>query len=269
MVDTAFKRVYTPGSQIISSINYQLDDACLAGKPIPWNDCMPDKAQIRVLPTDDIAHNCGAETQRYLNGATNSDTRYCYELFRRAIDDRDETAFTYLCRCYEGLVAQWVRSRLRAPHAPQDIEECVNWAFASMFRSLARTDAFARFSNLESLLSYLRNCAISAAETENRRRRSPEIELSEEMPDVGDDLLGVIIRNARNEQIRQIIESALKNDRERTVYECYFNLGLPPRTIYDMYSTLFQNIQDVHRTKQIMLERIGRILSRASVDLDL
>ncbi len=231
---------------------------------------MQDDAHLQLLSLDEIAARCAAETQRYLQHALSHDVRFCYELFRRALVENNQDAYTQLCRCYADLVARWVRRRLRFAFTDQDVEACVNWAFASMFRSLARPGAFARFTALERLLSYLRSCAYSAAETENRSVYVQETELAEDIPAAtGDDLLDPILQAAQAETVRRLVDAILKDDRERTVYEAYFSLRLPPRTIYEMYPALFRDVQDVHRVKQVMLERISRSLHKARQELGL
>jgi DNA-directed RNA polymerase specialized sigma24 family protein len=237
-------------------------------------DGMQDESAARRAGThafsiEELAGHCLGETQRYMQHGVSHDTLSCYELFRRAVVDNDQAAYAHLCGCYAPLVARWVRKRLRFTHTSHDVDACVNWAFASMFRSLARPGAFAQFSALEPLLSYLRSCAFSAAETENRRVYAHEIELLEDLSTGADDVLDPILQAAEAEMVRRMVEALLKDDRERTVYESYFSLGLPPRAIFDMHPTLFRDVQDVHRVKQIMLERIGRSLHKSRQELGL
>jgi hypothetical protein len=227
------------------------------------------QADVYALSAAQLADLCAAATARYLHGGGAHDTRSCYDLFRRAVVDSDQAACTYLCQCYGDLVARWVRKRLRFAYTAQDVEACVNWAFASMFRSLARPGAFDRFPALEPLLSYLRACAYSAAETENRAVFAEEVELHDNVPAAGDDLLAPILQTAEAQTVRRVVDALLKDERERTVYEAYFAFGLPPRTIFELHPTLFRDVQDVHRVKQIMLERIGRSLHKSRQELGL
>ena len=55
----------------------------------------------------DLAHRCAEETQHYLQQQSH-DPRYCFELFRRAVEDRDQVAWEIICVQYEPLVAGWV-----------------------------------------------------------------------------------------------------------------------------------------------------------------
>lgn len=231
-------------------------------------DCMQDEAaaggaDMHALPLEALADHCLGETQRYVQYGVSHDTRSCFELFRRAVVDNDQAAYTHICNCYAPLVARWVRKRLRFAYTSQDVDACVNWAFASMFHSLARPGAFAQFPALEPLLSYLRSCAFSAAETENRRVYAQEIELLDDLSTGVDAVLDSVLQAADAEAVRTVVAALLKDERERTAYESYFVFGLPPRAIFEMYPSLFRDVQDVHRVKQIMLERIGRSLHKS------
>jgi len=240
----------------------------------PFIDGMQDesaahRADMFAFSLEALAGHCFGETQRYMQHGVAHDTLSCYELFRRAVVDNDQAAYSHICSCYAPLVARWVRKRLRFTYSSHDVDACVNWAFASMFRSLARPGAFAQFPGLEPLLSYLRSCAFSAAETENRRVYAHEVELAEDLATGTDDVLGSILQTADADAVRSVVEALLKDEREQTVYESYFALGLAPRAIFEMYPTLFRDVQDVHRVKQIMLERIGRSLRKSRQELGL
>ena len=238
-----------------------------------WIKSMQDDAHILSLSLDEITSRCASETTRFRQDRQKHDTRFCLELFRRALTQNDQAAYAQICRSYADMVAGWVRSRLNADASNEDVEECVNWAFASMFRSLGQPGAFERFSALDRLLGYLRSCAFSAAQNVNRKARVQESELSDELAGelVGSegDPLGPILQAAQADTIRQLVNALLKDERERMVYECYFTMDLPPRTIFEMFPALFRNIQDVHRVKQIMLERLSRTLTKARPELGL
>ena len=187
------------------------------------------------------------------------DTRYCYEVFRRAFVGGSQDAYELICRQYAPMVTNWVRVRLRSAALDDAVEECVNWAFASMFHSLSRPGAFAKFESIRHLLAYMRSCAVSAAETENRKNKIMD-ELTESLVSTEEGPERSVIRAETVEIVRRIVLPMLKDERERIVYESYFALDLPPRVIYEMNPTVFADVRDVHRVKQVMLERIGRAL---------
>ncbi len=220
---------------------------------------------IQSLPVNTLAEHCVVETQKFLDRKSGHDTRYCFEMFRRAFVENNQDAYTFISKHYSSLVSRWARERLPFAHSEQVLEECVNWAFASMFRTLSRPGAFDQFPSLERVISYMRSCAFSAAETENRKRRhSNTVELADQLSSGEESPEKALIRAETSEKVRQIVLPLLKDEREQIVYECYFALDMPPRVIFQMNPTLFQNVKEVHRVKQIMLERLSRALRRIS-----
>lgn len=214
---------------------------------------------IESVPLEVLAQQCALETRRFLDRQVEHDTRYCYEVFRRAFVVGNQDAYALICGQYSSIVANWVRARLRSAALEEALEECVNWAFASMFHSLSRPGAFAKFESLGHLLAYMRSCAFSAAETENRKNKIMD-ELTESLVSTEEEPERSVIRAETIENVRRIVLPLLKDERERIVYECYFALDLAPRVIYEMNPTVFTDVRDVHRVKQVMLERIGRAL---------
>ena len=59
------------------------------------------------MPLEELAQRCAQETILYLKSLVN-DTRYCLELFRRAISKRDELAWNAIIHQYKPSVARWV-----------------------------------------------------------------------------------------------------------------------------------------------------------------
>jgi hypothetical protein len=68
---------------------------------------MAHEVEIRQMTTDTLAQKCAQETTFYFNGQE-SDSPYCFALFRRAISAREEASWRVLMAQYEPLVARWV-----------------------------------------------------------------------------------------------------------------------------------------------------------------
>jgi len=58
--------------------------------------------------------------------------------------------------------------------------------------------------------------------------------------------------------IRNRVETLLKNEHERVVFQEFFEWELKPRQIYERHPTLFQNALEVSRIKRNLLDRLGR-----------
>src|SRR5262245_34424784 len=55
-----------------------------------------------------LALHCATESERFYHGRSH-DTRFAYELFRRAVVERDELAWEHVYTHYSPLVEGWVR----------------------------------------------------------------------------------------------------------------------------------------------------------------
>ena len=68
----------------------------------------------KSLTIPQLAERCQAEAERYQQSGQ-SDERYCFELFRRALTKQDAAAWEAIYRQYQRLVKTWVQrySRFR------------------------------------------------------------------------------------------------------------------------------------------------------------
>ena len=96
----------------------------------------------------DLADWCAHQTELYFQHQSH-DPRYCFELFRRAIREQDQTAWRLICLQYEALVTGWVRQHSRFESSGEEIQYFVNGAFAKIAISLT-PDKFAGFSDIGS-----------------------------------------------------------------------------------------------------------------------
>lgn len=232
---------------------------------------MIDPAEITSLTLAGIAHRCSEETHRFFK-RLEYDPRYCYELFRRAIVDADQEAHTCLFNQYLPLVAGWIERHPAFPTTGEDTQYFVNRTFEKLWHAVTPAK-FSRFDNLKSLLRYLKMCSNSAIVDFNRGRELSLIEEgsdSEEMrvaPAPGDLETDTVARVDRSQFWRLIVER-LNNDKERAVIYASFVLGMKPAELLESQPQLFDDIKDVYRTKQNVLERLRRDTQLASKLVD-
>lgn len=222
---------------------------------------MTDPVEISSLTLAGIAHRCSEETHRFFK-RLEYDPRYCYELFRRAIVDANQEAHTCLFNQYVPLVAGWVERHPAYPTTGEDAQYFVNRAFEKLWHAITPAK-FARFGDLKSLLRYLKMCSNSAIVDFNRGRELALIEEgsdSEEMrvaPAPGDIEEDTIARVDRS-RFWRLIEERLNNEKERAVIYASFVLGMKPAELMEAQPQMFEDIKDVYRTKQNVLERLRR-----------
>jgi hypothetical protein len=216
-----------------------------------------------------LAERCATETRKFFQNVA-SDTQYCYELFRRALVLQNQQAYTKVVETYTRLVARQVKKKLHSPFGDEDLEECINLAFANCFRYLRTPDKFANFLTLEAIIKYLTDCANSAAQSHNRkhyRRFKSQAEMPEdENHKAPVDLEKIFIDNERKEKFYALLKDNCKNEQEHVVVEFYLELGLKPREIYAERPDLFADVKHVHRVKQILLERLKRLFDQYKED---
>ncbi len=206
----------------------------------------------------EVARRCQEETERFFHRLAH-DTQYCYELFRRALAQRNADAFALLMQNYRALVNGWVRRHPRFPETNEDAELFATGAFERLWIAIPPA-RFARFPDLRSLLRYLQMCAHCSV-ADHLRASDPVLPLEAEDPE------GLVRELASPEpelspieraEIWRAVMAELRTEKERIVLQACFALAMKPREICDEFPGVFESVQDVYRTKQNVLERLRR-----------
>ena len=95
---------------------------------------MSHEIKLQSMSVPELAHRCEQETERYFHQQS-YDSTYCFELFRRAIQEEDEAAWGIICNQYQPLVSGWVRQHPGFQNSGEVIEYFVNGAFAKIYKS--------------------------------------------------------------------------------------------------------------------------------------
>lgn len=206
-----------------------------------------------------LVRRCAAESERFYRGQQH-DTCFSYELFRRALVERDEAAWEQLYQHYSGLVEGWIRRSGAFTSSGESSEYFVVGAFTKFWRAI-NPDRFASFPTLASLLQYLQLCATSVVIDSVRAQSWSEM-LPEETitpnhgPQTSPDEEAV--SRVDREEFWRFINEQLNGEVERVVVYCSFVLGLTPRAIYAKRSELFSSVNDVYNVKRNVLGRLSR-----------
>ncbi|MFP4436558.1 MAG: RNA polymerase sigma factor [Chloroflexaceae bacterium] len=206
-----------------------------------------------------LMKHCAVESERFYRGQQH-DTRYSYELFRRALVERNEAAWEQLYHHYNNLVEGWVRRSSAFTSSGESSEYFVVGAFMKFWRAIT-PDRFDSFPTLASLLHYLQMCATSVVIDSVRAQSWAEVVpedvaradmLSQHSPDEE------AMHRVQREEFWQFIDAQLQSEMERVVVYCSFVLGLTPRVIFSRRSDLFSSVNDVYNVKRNVLGRLGR-----------
>jgi hypothetical protein len=229
------------------------------GRPARELESPPDRLALAMMDLDSLVRRCATESERFYRGQQH-ETCYSYELFRRALVERDELAWEQLYLHYSGLVEGWIRRSGAFSSSGESSEYFVVGAFTKFWRAIS-PERFASFPSLASLLQYLQLCATSVVIDSVRAQSWSEM-LPEEMispghgPHTSPDEEAV--SRVDREEFWRFIDQQLHGEIERVVVYCSFALGLTPRAIYARRSDLFSSVNDVYNVKRNVLGRLSR-----------
>jgi hypothetical protein len=206
----------------------------------------------------DLAKRSLLESERFYRGLPH-DTRFAYELFRRALVEHNDVAWEHIYVQYSSLIESWVRRSGAFASSGESGEYFVGAAFMRFWRSVSAR--FDQFPTLASLLHYLQLCAGSVVIDSVRAQSWAEMVPEETIP------TGQTFRLSPDEEATErvvceefwvYINSQLNSEAERVVIFRSFVLGMKPFDIYHEHHDLFQNVNDVYNVKRNVLGRLSR-----------
>jgi DNA-directed RNA polymerase specialized sigma24 family protein len=240
-------------------MEYHIGSAPAPSLPLPADHpCGHSAAELRSMSIVALAEHARAERARF-STQQEPDTRYMYEIFRRAMAERDDMAWECVYAAYETMVRGWIQHSAAFLFCGETAEALINTAFTRFWEAVMRA-GFASFPTLPALLGYLRRCAtgavIDAARSQQRIALFGHGELEEP---VGEDEQERVINRADWAQLWQVVDAELQNEAERVVITSTFVLGMKPREIFEQHPALFEDVSRVYRHKRNVLERLARV----------
>ena len=222
---------------------------------------MSHNAKPEHLTVEDLAQKCAQETDLYF-AHQKYDSRYCYELFRRAIRMNDERALERVLVQYQPLVARWVE-RWLSKHPSflsptEEVQDFIAQTFERFWISFtpAKLD---KSQALAAVLRYMQMC-VNGVLTDAWRKLH-RLQLEQDMPEqrgepsdpepTAEDLL-------QREEFWELIKRKSKDPREYTVIYASFHLALSPREILAEYPDEFGSVKEIYQYKANLLERLAR-----------
>jgi hypothetical protein len=227
---------------------------------------MFENPSLQYLTVNDLAQRCAEETKKFLLRKT-LESIYCFELFRRAICNRDDEAWSTICEQYKPMVADWwVRPRLKLKASDEDAEKIIEkvvYRTYQKFWSALDPHKFSNFQNLKSLLAYLKMCVNSVIVDQSRlagpRSRDVDVDgLENKLRDPGPAPEQMVIGYEGRQKFWDTIVARLHDETERLVVDQSFVLALKPREIYNKFPDKFTDVDEVYKIKQNVLARLRR-----------
>ena len=204
------------------------------------------------LSLDDLAQRCASETEKFIRRDP-SDSRFCFELLRRALAEGLSDAFTRVYQIYERQVLVWVHSHSGFERSGESADYFVSVAWSTFYFAL-RGPKFAGFPSLPQVLAYLKLCVHTAIAQYLRDQQPATTTPLDQAPDAAHapDLSMPI---SAAELWRQV-ERLLPDPRDRLLARCAFVEDLKPRQIVKAYPSRWKDEREV----SVELYRIRRLL---------
>ncbi len=218
-----------------------------------------NRQTIASMDLSVLQRYCQIESDRFFRGQPH-DTRFAYELFRRALVERCEAAWEILFYQYRSLVESWVRRSSAFSSTGESSEYFVGSVFARFWQAIT-PERFASFPTLGSLLHYLQMCAscvvIDCARSQSWAEIIPEA-LTPGFDTIIDAPDEEAIDRVSREEFWHSINALLAGDVERCVIYHSFVMGRKPGEIYEMRRDLFDSVAEVYNVKRNILGRLSR-----------
>jgi hypothetical protein len=227
-------------------------------RPPARRESAQDALDPAALDLAVLVKRCLLESERFYRGLQH-DTRFAYELFRRALVDKNEIAWEYIYTHYSPLIESWVRRSGAFASSGESGEYFVVAAFTRFWRSVS--PRFEQFPTLAALLHYLQLCAGSVVIDSVRAQSWAEMLPEEAIPhghafQVSPD--EEAMEQVMCEEFWRYIDTQLNTEAERVVVFRSFVLGMKPCDIYNRHHDLFGSINDVYNVKRNVLGRLSR-----------
>lgn len=221
---------------------------------------------LKDLPLDVIIQECCQEATRQ---DRNTEEGYCFELFRRALDEQNEEAWVALQQQYHRLVLQWCYAVAR-DLSQEESEDIARESIERFWRTLRQVTITERFEHVGGLLKYLQQCVVSTI-LDNRRQEGRRKRLMERMylsEAVGQavmsperEALDRIMHEEQFRRVREWIREHITDPQELLVIKGSFEEDLKPAEIAQRYPEVFPSIQVVRQIKERILKRLRRALA--------
>lgn len=209
---------------------------------------------VERLTVPELARRCAVEMERYRGRESHAD-QFGFELFRRAVVERNDAAWAALYAQYAETVRWWLGLR------PDEDDELVTLTFERFWRAMD-VDKFSSFNGLGGVLAYLKNCARTArldyARAISVRAREEPLDDAADLLRACDDTEG--LASARMDRVAfwRAVRQYLTDEREHGVLYLSYVVGLSPRQIYASHAARFDDVAEVYRLKRAVLARLRR-----------
>ena len=213
---------------------------------------------VRALTLASVAHRCTEETKLFV-ARQMATFQYCYELFRRAIQQRDMQAWDLILVQYQRLMQSWAARHPRFPSTGEDADYFVNGACAKLWERIT-PERFDNFPDVKSILRYLQLCIHSAVTDYARQRTVILVEFGES--ELKEERIAIVADNTsagtERQQFWNAIHARLKDEKELLVIKELFVYGLKPAEVLSKYPKRFKDVKEIYSIRENVVDRLAR-----------
>lgn len=182
-----------------------------------------------------------------------------YALFRRAIEERDATAWTAVYLRYRPMLVSWALRNDTALQLQEDYGDVADCAFERAWRAMT-PERFAQVPNLAAILAYLRTCVAAVLIDAARARTSRERAMQRLTPPDSITPEEAVLNQMQYEELWRVVRGAVESQQEWVVLMEHFVHGLPPRRILMLHPHLFDDVTAVYAAQRNLKARLQRNL---------
>ena len=220
---------------------------------------------VEQLSLVGLSYHCDIQTKRFWKRLA-SDSRFCFELFRRALSDphsdTGKAAWGFIHQQYARQAMLWVKRHRSFPMTGREPDLLADLALEKMWVSFANKNGKLRDfpddpeRGLKALMKFLQLC-IHSVVMDNIERYEAELPSGDDGDSASEPATEDPDRLA-SEAIWRCVFDRLKTDKERLVVDGSFVNGLKPGQIYKLHADVFKNTKEVYRIKENVLARLRR-----------
>ncbi len=209
---------------------------------------------LQSLNLTDLQQRCAEESSRFFK-KLHYDAKYCYEIFHRAIVNRNETAWEALVTQYTPQLRRWFYAHPNHHNSEEEPEFFINGVFLRFHKTIA-PHRFLQFDSLAQVLSYLRLTLHNQITDDLRKQRAPKVDI-DELYDMADDTAVADDPLDKREFWALILEHT-NNEQEKALVDLMLAKQMKPAEIVAARPDLFDNVTQVYRNKENMMGRWRR-----------
>jgi DNA-directed RNA polymerase specialized sigma24 family protein len=178
-----------------------------------------------------------------------------YELFRRAILDRDAETWAAIHACYRPLLISWAYRCGAGTYTAESADDLADQALARAWVALTPAH-FAAFAALAQLLSYLRACVATTVIDSIRAKAAAERAQQALHTNAPATPAQIVLATLDRDAIWRAVIALVATPAEHIVLVESLVYGFPPRMIWARHPQLFPDIATIYNTKRSLFNRL-------------